>query len=349
VPVPKYRLVANELRKKIQSGVYANNERLHTEDELASQFNVSRQTVRQALDMLVSEGLIYRRQGSGTFVGKIPVVRTPTRRIGVIATFINGYIFPTILQGIERTLSSNSYSMELIATNNRREVERKVLMDFLNKPIDGLLVEGTKTALPNPNLELYRKIQAMGVPIVFYNGFYPSLEDSIHVNPDEEEGAKFLVRHLVSKGCRRIGGLFKSDDVQGMMRYSGYISACLEAGIPLDDDAVIWHNSENKNIFLDSMVTDPYCKSLKHQDGFVCYNDEVALYLSGFLKKLGCKQMPLIASFDNSIIRQVSEVPFVSLEHPKDALGSLAAQKLLNILNGQREFSAKLHWGKLAE
>lgn len=345
--LPKYRILANELKRKIDSGFYTGGERLPTEEELSGTFSVSRQTVRQALDTLVDEGLIYRRQGSGTYVGKQPSKRPSTRRIGVVATFITDYIFPSLLRGIEGTLSSNGYSMELVATNNRVETERRVLQDFMSKPIDGLLVEGSKTALPNPNIDLYRQIQLSGIPIVFYNSVYPNLEGIVSVCPDEEEGTRILMKYLLDQGCKNIGGIFKSDDNQGLRRYSTYYSACLDAGMTPSDDFVIWHTAENKRVFLEPMRHQPYTDRLTSCDGFLCYNDEVAFYLKEFLKEIGVEKMPLIASFDNSIIRQAFDVPFVSLPHPKDALGSLAAKKLLNIINGFHEHSEKLHWGPL--
>lgn len=347
--IPKYRALANELRKKIESGVYASGERLQTEEELAAAFSVSRQTVRQALDTLVDDGLIFRRQGSGTYVGKQTARRPATRRIGVIATFITDYIFPSLLRGIESTFSANSYSMELVATNNRVETERRVLQDFLAKPIDGLLVEGSKTALPNPNIDLYKQIQASGIPIVFYNSMYPSLENIVSVTPDEEQGTRILMDYLINKGCKKIGAIFKSDDMQGLRRYSTYYAACLEAGLTPNDDSVFWHTAENKHVFLEPMRHAPYTDRLTACDGFLCYNDEVSFYLKEMLKSLNVEKMPLIASFDNSIIRQAFDVPFVSLPHPKDALGSLAAKKLLNIINGFPEHSEKMQWGALEE
>ncbi|MFC6176933.1 GntR family transcriptional regulator [Companilactobacillus huachuanensis] len=65
---PKYVVVANHLRQQILEKQYQINEQLPQETVIASSLNVSRITVRKALDILVEEGLIYRIQGSGTFV-----------------------------------------------------------------------------------------------------------------------------------------------------------------------------------------------------------------------------------------------------------------------------------------
>lgn len=349
VNTPKYQVIAEELRNRIASGAYDANQKMPTEGDWARQYGVSRQTVRQALDMLEKEGIISRRQGSGTFAGGSPRKWSQTRRVGVIVTFINDYIFPSMLRSIESVLSQNGYSMELMATNNRIDAERRVLRGFMERPIDGLLVEGTKTALPNPNLALYRSIREKGVPIVFFNDCYPYFSDVVSVTPDEEAGTRTLMKYLLDKGCRRIGGLFKSDNSQGIRRYEAYMNACLEAGLELNDESVLWHNSENKRIFLDAALDTRCADVLRAQDGFLCYNDEIALYLIDVLRRLGVTRFPRIASFDDSILRKTSEIPFVSLTHPKEALGEAAALKMVHIIGKRPERSQRIPWGPLAE
>lgn len=65
---PGYRQLADELRRDIQAGVYAEGRRIPTEAALQAEHGVSRHTVRGALQQLLADGLIYRIQGSGTYV-----------------------------------------------------------------------------------------------------------------------------------------------------------------------------------------------------------------------------------------------------------------------------------------
>jgi GntR family transcriptional regulator len=65
---PRYQQVAEDLRSKIRSGSYAVGALLPTETDLCEAYNVSRYTVREALRALLNDGLISRRQGSGTVV-----------------------------------------------------------------------------------------------------------------------------------------------------------------------------------------------------------------------------------------------------------------------------------------
>lgn len=66
--LPAYHRVASALRADIDEGRWKVGERMPTEVELAARFDVSRNTVRQALDVLHSMNLVRRQQGSGTFV-----------------------------------------------------------------------------------------------------------------------------------------------------------------------------------------------------------------------------------------------------------------------------------------
>ena len=66
--IPLYYQLENILRSKIEGGEALPNHKLPTEQELSREYKISRATVRQALAALVSEGLLYRKQGKGTFV-----------------------------------------------------------------------------------------------------------------------------------------------------------------------------------------------------------------------------------------------------------------------------------------
>lgn len=68
--VPLYVQLARILRTQINSGEYKPDDALPTEDALSKGFGVSRITVREALRILASEGLIVRHSGKGTFVAK---------------------------------------------------------------------------------------------------------------------------------------------------------------------------------------------------------------------------------------------------------------------------------------
>ena len=65
---PLYRQIANLIKDEILKGNIVKGEAIPTEKKLSEQYGASRVTIRQAIDLLVSEGLLYKVQGSGTYV-----------------------------------------------------------------------------------------------------------------------------------------------------------------------------------------------------------------------------------------------------------------------------------------
>ncbi len=62
---PKYEQIYREIREELRAGYYTVGSRLPTENQLASRFGVSRDTIRRSLDRLVQSGFVQSRQGSG--------------------------------------------------------------------------------------------------------------------------------------------------------------------------------------------------------------------------------------------------------------------------------------------
>ena len=66
--VPKYHQLAWILRKKIMDGDWPPQSPIPSERQLESLYSVSRPTIRQAIELLIHEGYLYREHGKGTFV-----------------------------------------------------------------------------------------------------------------------------------------------------------------------------------------------------------------------------------------------------------------------------------------
>lgn len=345
----KYSDIASAIKSEINNGVYSDAGKLPTEYELVSRFGVSRQTIRQAITSLKAEGVVYQVQGSGTYVSKAGKLKRNDEReyynILVVCTYISDYIFPSIVRGIESELSGGSYHLRLAATGNKVDVERRILNTVLeNGDIDGIIVEGTKTGLPSPNIGLYRQIEEKGIPIVFLHCTYVELSDSIVVGMDDYAGGKKAVKYLYESGCKKLGAVFKSDDRQGTLRYAGFIDGLLECGLSLDNIEVRWYTTED---IIDHGVAidQSQIESMKSKgiEGLVCYNDEVALVAYRNYAKY-CDKPPLIVSFDNSFIRKASGIAFKSLNHKKDELGKVVAQTIKRMIAGETVHSVFFDW-----
>ena len=81
---PRYVQIADTLRRELRG----EGERIASEHELCARFSVSRPTIRQALDVLVQEGRLYRHAGRGTFSTPVPGGDRKLRVIGSISDML---------------------------------------------------------------------------------------------------------------------------------------------------------------------------------------------------------------------------------------------------------------------
>lgn len=80
-PTPIFAQIRTRLEAAISDGVLAPHQRIPSERELSERFGVSRMTVRQALDGLTADQLLYSLPGRGTFVAGTPVIEQPLRHL----------------------------------------------------------------------------------------------------------------------------------------------------------------------------------------------------------------------------------------------------------------------------
>ena len=326
-----------ELVKWIKEQIFLENllfgQKVYSENELKDMFGVSRQTVRHAIGILEKEGVVRRIKGSGTYVNDTRYLNQEKRsKVIVVTNYVDTYIFSRTIQGMEYVLSQQGYSVQIVFTNNQNKKEKVVLEDIINRnEVAGVIIETTKSGLPNPNLDLYKELQRRKVPVLFINGFYPALTIP-HVSINDRMAGKKATQYLISMGHRRIGGIFKLDDVQGHQRYAGYVEAMNEAGLEVDDLKVLWVDTEDvKNL---AKCTERILERIEDCTGLFCYNDYVAVALMEILKEQGMfvsDELSLV-SVDNSDLAVRGDVKLSTGPHPMERLGEKAAENLIKMM-----------------
>lgn len=66
--LPKYEIIKKDIIEKIDEGIFKAGEKIYSESDLKEKYSVSNTTVVKALNDLVNEGILIRRQGKGTYV-----------------------------------------------------------------------------------------------------------------------------------------------------------------------------------------------------------------------------------------------------------------------------------------
>ena len=225
-----------------------------------------------------------------------------------------------------------------------------ILQQLLLDPPAGILVESCKTALPNPNAELYQALRQRGLPMTFLHGSCRELSDAFCVGDDNYGGGYLLAGHLIRNGHQTIAGIFKSDDAQGPERYHGVVCAMRDAGLfPLDEN-FLWFSSFQRYQLVELQDESVLQNFLRQQLGgctaVVCYNDEIAFHLIRTLLRMG-KRVPedvAVVSFDNSYYSTFGPVSITSAGHEPHAMGHAAAENLLSQIRRQPCRSVRLPW-----
>lgn len=325
--------LVNFIRSEIESGKLAPGQKMYSEHKLKDMFQMSRQTVRHAMSVLEQEGIIHKIQGSGTYINDARLANLEKRtRIAVVTTYVDGYIFPSTIQGIENVLFEKGYSVQIAFTNNQNSREKTILEDIITKDeVAGIIMETTKSGIPNPNLRLFSEIKKKRIPVIFINSYYP-WTDIPHVSLNDRMAGRKITKYLIEKGHRKIGGIFKLDDGQGHQRYAGYARAMYEAKLPLDDASIMWVDTEDVKHLEKSR--DKILERFENCTAVVCYNDEVAFGVIDILTK-GNIRVPediSIISVDDSDLAVLGDVKITSVPHPMEKLGEKAARNLLEMI-----------------
>ncbi len=108
------------LREGIEDGIWEPGEPIPSERELSRVYEMSRMTVRKAIDRLVTAGFLYRVDGKGTFVAQPKVSYRALTLAGLREQTLKlGYSPSTKLLGIERVLPSETVARNLKITTDK--------------------------------------------------------------------------------------------------------------------------------------------------------------------------------------------------------------------------------------
>lgn len=330
---PKYVELAKWINDQIQNKELRAGQKMYSENELREMFGVSRQTVRRAIGLLEQQGILRSVRGSGTYVNDNRQTNLAKKmRVSVITTYVDGYIFPRMIQGIENVLVDSGYSVQIAFTNNQHGREKTILEDILSRDeVSGIITETTKSAIPNPNLNLYREVMKRRIPIIFLNSFYPELQIP-HVSLNDYMVGRKMTKYLIDMGHTKIAGIFKLDDLQGRLRYSGFADAMYDAGLDIKDQNILWLDTEDTSQI--GKQASRILERSKDCTALFCYNDLVAYGVLDVFKKAGIRvpQDISLASVDNANLATMSEIGITTAPHPMEQLGKKASETLLRMI-----------------
>jgi len=108
--LPVYIQIHDQIKSEIEQGIWKIGDRLPSERELAVKFNVSRMTLRQAIQNLADEGILERKIGSGTYVAREKVQEKMSGATSFTYHFVENF---HISSSAANTLNQTALDIEL--------------------------------------------------------------------------------------------------------------------------------------------------------------------------------------------------------------------------------------------
>ncbi|MBT9393729.1 LacI family transcriptional regulator [Hymenobacter sp. NST-14] len=157
--------------------------------------------------------------------------------LGIIVPYIEGRFFPSVVHGIETAASRAGYNVIICQSNEDAAQEQRNVEALLSAQVAGIMVSLARTTSTYQHFE---KVRSRGLPLVFFDRSMGG-EDVNAVVLNDHEGALISTRHLLSQGCRRVAHLAGPQHLSIYKnRYQGYLAALREAGLPLEEELVVF-------------------------------------------------------------------------------------------------------------
>lgn len=328
------------LRSKILKNELKSGERLPSESQLCENYNLSRQSVRQAIEQLRKEGLVNTIQGSGTYVMNLICDEVNSSSISVILPYDDDYIFASFISSIHSTLTKYGYIVEMHITHNNLFKEEAALMATLNNPRVGIIIDPAKSQCPRLHLELYQKIRDMKIPCIAMNSAVNGMDFPV-VAMDDVMAGSIATRYLISKGHTRIGMLCNSDSIPGQLRLKGHLCEMESSGLADEVGHIIYYCSEDEDVLFGGQFDQYIINMFSECTAVICFNDRVAAKLNELLKKNNIRvpEDISIIGHDDALISRYITPKLTTIEHMKSKLGMIAADNLVKLIKNP-EFEA---------
>lgn len=264
--------------------------------------------------------------------------RNKTNTIGVLVPNVSSMLSNEILNGIEDYASSHNYSVLTSYSYSDPEKVMRSLKTFQEQRVDGLIF--VSDILQE---EYYHYIKKMGIPMVM-----AANEDDRYpvsfVKVDDFKAVEEAVSYLIEMGHQEIGMISGHPDepIAGKVRIEGYKKALQDAGIPIDENKIIYRNDFNfesgREIFEELMEKYPDMTAV------FAASDELAVGALNKAHELKIKipEDVSIIAYDNIPISTMVWPALTTVSQPLEKIGYEATRELIQKIDHGKK--TELHY-----
>jgi DNA-binding LacI/PurR family transcriptional regulator len=325
----KHRTISRQLATEIIAGKYRQTGRLPSEAQFIKRFGVSRPTVGRALKDLQEQGLIERRQGSGTYVrpekDRARDTFSATPQLGMIVPNLrHTEIFESICGELASLARVNDFGLWWGASTSPIS-EAKMTVEEAEALCSRFIEQGVAGVFFVPfehqadrevaNRRITERLRQAGIPVVLVDrdicAFpYRSAYDLIGI--DNFAGGYLLAEHLIKLGARRLGYVMRPLTASTVdARIAGARIAMLAYGLDAPQPFV------NSGDPTDLKFVRSFIQAHK-LDAILCTSDHIAAQLLQSLTRLGIRvpQDLRLVGFDDVRFASLLTIPLTTMEQP---------------------------------
>lgn len=237
--VPVYRQIHEILSRELRDGAYEGVDTLPSEKELCGRFDVERNTVRKALQLLVDEGLVVKAPGYGTRILRNAEPAAPsqmrqnilmlTRETDPLSSQVE-YFHLKLMKLLERRISEMGYNLVFKTLNRSNSLSEIVAYTCPAAILFDSYIQS----------QYYQQALELNIPCLSINHYTPVLTSVVSNNFD---GAYQVARLMTDSGHRRIALITGKNGYQTTTeRLSGFQSLYLQKALVQDQKYVFAGN-----------------------------------------------------------------------------------------------------------
>jgi LacI family transcriptional regulator len=249
--------------------------------------------------------------------------------VGLLTDDTYGRFTLPVMAGISEGLIDHGVSVFLCTVEDNPELAKVHVDAMLDKQVDGIIATGKRVDKPLPVA-----LSHLPVPVVYALTVGPA--EAVTLVPDDGQGARAAVEHLIAQGRRRIVHVTGPGSFHVVHERARAYAETLQAAGFAVDDAGILRGSWSERWGHDAVAT--LWAGKDRPDGIFCGNDQIARGVVDALRErnVDVPRDVSVVGYDNwEIVAEQTRPPLTTIDMNLKELGRQAGLALMRLVNGE--------------
>jgi len=322
-----------------------NKKKRPTLQDIADLVGVTKMTVSRCLrdPSQVSDALRDKIQSAVEELGYIPnrapdiLSNAKSNAIGVLVPSLTNQVFAEVIRGIEQVTGPAGYQTMIAHYGYSAELEEQSIASLLSYNVDAIILS------ENVHTERARKmLQTASIPVIeIMDSVSPRIEQSVGF--DNFEASRDMTKTMLKRGRKNIAYLAARMDERTRLKMAGYQQAMDESNAT----PMTLQTEEASSFTLGAKLLGELLEKHPEANGIVCTNDDLAIgaFYECVRRGIQVPQDMAIAGFHGHDITLAMTPRLATVITPREQIGLVAAQEIVNRLKGQPEWQSKIDLG----